>query len=464
MVDAFSTNSLETIEKQINDLKLIEITDIDSYFEIDRTTKWILDNNFKRVALQFPDELLHSSVKVYSKLQLNCSECSFFILADTSYGNCCVDLVAAEHYEADCIIHYGHSCLSPVEKLPTLLIFDKSPLNLNSINQEIDKLKGKLIVFYDVSYQYLHSEIVKLFQNNNEIFISDIILPGSVSPSEYKVLFSRRLPTDLKNSSDSYSFFYIGNKTSFKNGFLFYFNKNKFYQYDPEIGSCEEILFNKTNRELMKRYYLIEKAKDSAIFGILIGTMSVAKYKDAIEHVSKILKKVQKRYYSFLIGKLNCPKLNNFMEVDTYVLVACNENSLIDSKELNKPIITIYELEMAFNCARLWGEEYVVDFKHLLENSEHYVPLKLSEQESDVSLITGESRFNRRVDNETKEETESALLSRDKTLIVQNYSASDFLRNRSWTGLEQNLGQDEIKKAIEGTKGIAAGYESEPIK
>ena len=39
-------------------------------------------------------------------------------------------------------------------------------------------------------------------------------------------------------------------------------------------------MFSKTNRELMKRYYLIEKARDSRIFGILIGTMSVAKCKN----------------------------------------------------------------------------------------------------------------------------------------------------------------------------------------
>jgi len=35
------------------------------------------------------------------------------------------------------------------------------------------------------------------------------------------------------------------------------------------------------------------------------------------------------------------------------------------------------------------------------------------------------------------------------------------LQNRSWTGLEQNLGQTEVVKAIEGQKGIAARYSNE---
>ena len=32
------------------------------------------------------------------------------------------------------------------------------------------------------------------------------------------------------------------------------------------------------------------------------------------------------------MGKLNVPKMANFMEVDVYVLVACPENTLIDSQ------------------------------------------------------------------------------------------------------------------------------------
>ena len=37
----------------------------------------------------------------------------------------------------------------------------------------------------------------------------------------------------------------------------------------------------------------------------------------------------------------------------------------------------------------------------------------------------------------------------------------EFLQNRTWTGLEQNLGQTEVTKAVEGKKGIAARYANE---
>lgn len=36
-----------------------------------------------------------------------------YVMADTTYGSCCVDEVGAAHVNAQCVIHYGHSCLSP---------------------------------------------------------------------------------------------------------------------------------------------------------------------------------------------------------------------------------------------------------------------------------------------------------------------------------------------------------------
>ncbi|GKG44464.1 2-(3-amino-3-carboxypropyl)histidine synthase subunit 2, partial [Tanacetum coccineum] len=36
-----------------------------------------------------------------------------YVMADTTYGSCCVDEVGASHINAECVIHYGHTCLSP---------------------------------------------------------------------------------------------------------------------------------------------------------------------------------------------------------------------------------------------------------------------------------------------------------------------------------------------------------------
>ena len=60
------------------------------------------------------------------------------------------------------------------------------------------------------------------------------------------------------------------------------------------------------------------------------------------------------QYYTVAVGKLNVPKMVNFLEIDVYVLVACPENSLIESREFFKPVITPFELELA--CVRCVSE------------------------------------------------------------------------------------------------------------
>ncbi|KAK9757044.1 hypothetical protein RND81_01G136700 [Saponaria officinalis] len=48
-----------------------------------------------------------------------------FVLADVTYGACCVDDLAAAALGVDILIHYGHSCLVPVNNtvVPCLYVF-----------------------------------------------------------------------------------------------------------------------------------------------------------------------------------------------------------------------------------------------------------------------------------------------------------------------------------------------------
>jgi len=79
---------------------------------------------------QFPDELLKDSTRVVRALRDKLRELQrcddgeedivngrkdvgLYVMADTTYGSCCVDEVGAAHINAECVVHYGHTCLSP---------------------------------------------------------------------------------------------------------------------------------------------------------------------------------------------------------------------------------------------------------------------------------------------------------------------------------------------------------------
>ena len=85
------------------------------------------------------------------------------ILGDTSYGECCVDGIAAKHVGADSIIHFGDTCFSFTETLPVLYIFTQCLLDVDDLNcvvntkvfqrETIDN--KRVAIFYDVHYYHI---------------------------------------------------------------------------------------------------------------------------------------------------------------------------------------------------------------------------------------------------------------------------------------------------------------------
>lgn len=72
--------------------------------------------------------------------------------------SCCVDEVAAEHVKADCIVHYGPSCLSPCRRLPLLHVFGKRPIDVQQCVAAFKELypdrQSHVIILYDVTYSH----------------------------------------------------------------------------------------------------------------------------------------------------------------------------------------------------------------------------------------------------------------------------------------------------------------------
>ncbi|KAG8933845.1 Diphthamide biosynthesis protein 2 [Tulasnella sp. 418] len=220
----------------------------------------------------------------------------------------------------------------------------------------------------------------------------------------------------------------------------------------------------------MRRYATVQKARDADVFGILIGTLGVASYIPMIKHVRLLLTRAGKKSYTVSVGKLNPSKLANFTEIECFVLIACPENSVIDSKEFLRPIITPFELEFALGL-RAWSGNYILDFDTLLKestsgNDSRAVEEEVSDPDQPVfSLITGQYRTRKRYG---KEDDQSIINGENGTVALRNSdgtvtrvidsAAGEFLQGRTFRGLEPRLGQDAPSELEQGRSGIARGY------
>ncbi|KAF9971481.1 Diphthamide biosynthesis protein 2 [Actinomortierella ambigua] len=506
-------------------------------YEIDRTVRLIKDRGYKRIALQFPDDLLRDSGLV-AQLIRNETGSGVYILADTSYGSCCVDEVAAQHIAADAIIHYGRSCQSPTSRLPVIYVFGKQPVDVSDCAKSFDELfqsnkSQGIILMFDVVYAHCIDDLYKTLTEDMQY--TNIIKSRVETESDIGLVLSEstrsasctQIPADSHGNScagapslatqaqnenrrrfgrvydlpenaniEDYSLFYVGDESPTLSNIIITHSKCQTYSYNP-VTKCGRLESAQVNRALMRRYFLVQKAKDADIIGIAVGTLGVSSYTTMIKHLKALIESKGKKAYTFVMGKLNVPKMANFMEIDCFVYVACAENSLIDSKEFYRPIVTPYELELALSKSREWTGEYITDFQQLLPDADmvgvdkvkisHHQLEAASDVDEDVgsndedddeddrphfSLVTGQFKQSRRYAT-NKQDTEelSELLQTTKDLTLRNKetsvarlmssAAGEFLAKREFTGLEVNLGETPVEKAVEGRAGIARGYNSE---
>lgn len=93
-------------------------------FEIPKTVWKIKQLNAKVVALQLPEGLQLFAEDLSSILTFYCGVVCVN-MGDVTYGACCVDDVSAVSLRADLLVHYGHSCLVPIDHttLPVMYVF-----------------------------------------------------------------------------------------------------------------------------------------------------------------------------------------------------------------------------------------------------------------------------------------------------------------------------------------------------
>ncbi|KAK5108419.1 hypothetical protein LTR62_008306 [Meristemomyces frigidus] len=384
-------------------------------YEIKRTVREIREGQWRRIALQFPDEMLVDAPRVYEKLQSGLKTERLLsrqnsklrtigvddsvpngaittqlttngkadheqtddperltILADTSYGACCVDEVAAEHVDADVVVHYGRSCLSPTARLPVIYIFTSRPLDLEealvSFRQTYPSKDAKVCLVADIPYNHHLAALAQRFREEgySNVFATEIRHdPASLIPN-------RSIPPEAQADPEKlreYSVFHISTPPS---SLLLILTSRVGSIYilptDTNLGTSSEAA---TMPLLRRRYGLVTRLATAAIFGILINTLSVKNYMTALQHCQDLIRKAGKKSYVFVVGKVNAAKIANFSEIDGWVVIGCWESSLIESKEFYRPIITPFELEIALQSdeTRGWGSEWVGDFGTLLGRS-----------------------------------------------------------------------------------------------
>lgn len=300
-----------------------------------------------------------------------------------------------------------------------------------------------------------------LLRNNITIGGLEIMIPNQMHIEDYVLLYIGQEGQQLLN---------ILMRCSGKSG------SKACWAYFPSKVVGEDGVLN-TNaaslckRALNRRFFLTQKAKMADVIGIVVGSLANAHYADIVKRLRKCIESAGRTSYTFAVGKINVHKLANFGEIDCYVLVACPETSLLDSRDFHVPIITPFELEIALNY-REWDGFYSSEFDDFLRpidaNFEEYIDDEDIDDAPFFNVVSGnyESKAKShdsgnvmKINAIEGECTNTNIIARkNEQIVVYQSKAAAYLNRREYKGLESNIGDSEVIPAIPGQIGIASDY------
>ncbi|XP_017111048.1 2-(3-amino-3-carboxypropyl)histidine synthase subunit 2 [Drosophila elegans] len=457
---AFSSSDTAALERQTETEQPVTLAEI--WNENHRRTSgdWVRKNGYKRVCLQFPDDYLpHSNaISVGLRELLAPEDVKVFILADTTYGSCCVDEIAAAHVDADSAIHFGNACRSRATRLPVLYLYPELLLDVDLLLSKLESLRGEctdrqVCIYLDIGYQHLHGEQLQT-QLVEALQPKDLILE-LFPPTEGESTASK------ENSSLERICIFIGaDNQRFANLSLTAPAAVQWHIYDGAAAS----LSSKnplTAQFIRRRYFHIEKCKDAQTLGLIVATLSAEGYLDVVARLQTMAKGRGIKTQLISVGRINPAKLANFLEIDCFVLIGCPFNNMYDSKEYYKPIVSVFEAEMALNPAwhMRYPEAYVTDFKQLLPEGRSFLPFDVAAiPEHDVSLVSGRLRGVVNDSLETAGDPASLALATQAKMSLMTTDTGLAFEDRTWQGLDPALGQTEPAQLKQGLSGIPINY------
>ncbi|XP_068210930.1 2-(3-amino-3-carboxypropyl)histidine synthase subunit 1-like isoform X2 [Palaemon carinicauda] len=326
-------------------------------FEIPKTIWRARQANSKHVALQFPEGLLLFATTIADIIE-SWTGAETTIMGDVTYGACCVDDFTARAVGADFMVHYGHSCLVPIDQtssIPCLYVFVDIQFDNVHLLDSIKAVFATDVSLALVSIIQFVSSLQKVAQDLKSCGYT-VCVPQCrpLSPGEVLGCTSPPVP-------EGHTIIALGDGR---------FHLESIMISNPDIPTY---LYNPYSKVLSREYYdqplmktirkkAIDKASEASKWGLILGTLGRQGNTKVMENLQKQLEAAGKDFVIVLLSEIFPAKLNAMNDVEVWVQVACPRLSIDWGASFSKPLLTPYEATVALKHAEWHVKNYPMDF------------------------------------------------------------------------------------------------------
>ncbi|KAJ2585200.1 Diphthamide biosynthesis protein 1, partial [Coemansia sp. RSA 1722] len=274
-------------------------------FEIHKTIWQIRRLSAQRVALQFPEGLMIFACTISDILE-SFGGVEVVIMGDVTYGACCVDDFTAKALGCDFMVHYGHSCLVPVNvtTIKTMYVFVDIGIDTEHFVRTVEKNfeAGTRIALVGVI------QFVTALQTCKHVLSEkySVTIPQAkpLSPGELLGCTSPRL-------ADIDVIVYLGDGRFHLESIMIHNPSIPAYAYDPYSKKFTRERYSHDEMHSL-RQNAVASAKAATKFGLILGTLGRQGSPKVLEELMQRLAKRGIGYEVVLLSEIFPQKLAQF--------------------------------------------------------------------------------------------------------------------------------------------------------
>mmetsp|Transcript_33074 Transcript_33074/g.55386 ORF Transcript_33074/g.55386 Transcript_33074/m.55386 type:complete len:500 (+) Transcript_33074:329-1828(+) len=332
-------------------------------FEVHKTVWRIKQENAKRVALQFPEGLLMFACTLSDIFETFAGVEQCFILGDVAYGACCVDDFSAGALGADFLVHYGHSCLVPVDltTLPTMYVFVDIQFDSKHL---VDTIRHNFPAQTNIALAgtIQFSSTLHTIREELAVDYPSLMVPQAkpLSPGEVLGCTAPVLGKDGCKGDAVDAIVFVADGRFHLEAIMIANPSIPAYRYDPYLRVLtKEEYDNRGMRETRRKF--IEQAYSARSWGVVLGTLGRQGNPNILKHVEGNLQSKGYAYTVILLSELTPAKIHSIAGVDAWVQIACPRLSIDWGEGFSKPVLTPYEAEVCLGGVKPWWHEEHTD-------------------------------------------------------------------------------------------------------
>lgn len=294
-------------------------------FEISKSIRLIKKYEAKRIGLQFPDGLLKYSLKIAKIFQ---QYCRVYILGDVVYGACCIN----DKY--DFLIHYGHSCIKPIES-KVQYVFVGIKFDTSHLLEVIKKnFKGqKIYLTGTIQYNPAVHEIDRALKEDKKDENSVISIVPQSKPLSQGEILGCTAPLLPRNSIC----IYIGDGRFHLEALMITNKESTFYKYCPfsKIITVEEYDYSSLCRPKV----------EGKSYGLIYSDLGRQLNPKIFNGILEFLKKHKKNVFLFYFqNEIKFDVLLKYNFIDVFVQCNCPRLSIDWGHCLPKPLLNPFDV------------------------------------------------------------------------------------------------------------------------